>query len=118
MRYTIGTMDFVVAVYVLLQKYLIPAIFVIGILYYLYGIINYFILPYANKGKVNFLVATLWFVAGLLIYGVVTFFGATSAWFSSLGEQNGSSGFPSAGVEIEKERALLPVPNPPTSNPE
>lgn len=114
-------MDFLIAVYILLEKYLVPVVFVIGILYYLYGVINFFILSDTDKlekGRRCFLAASLWFFAGLLIYGVVTLFGMTSLWLASFDEEGGggASSDRSVGVELEEESAVLPVPNAPTRN--
>lgn len=113
-------------IYFFLENYLSPLLFVIGLMYFIYGVIEYFIVGLggdegrAQNGREALLKSISWFVLALIVYGVIAFLG----WLGSLSAQVGepeigqprSSG--DAGVNFNRSDALLGVPNVPRGNDE
>lgn len=107
------------AIYLFFQKYVVPAAFVIGLLYFLYGVIEYFIIGQggdegrSQHGRELFLRAIGWFSISLLLYAAVAFLG----WLGTLSltppgavPPSGGSG---AGANVERRGNVLQVPNVP-----
>ena len=111
-------------IFVLLQKYLVPAIFVIGLVFFVYGIIQYFIIGQHSGdeerkqvGRDNLLRGTSWFMIGLLIYAFVAFVGWMAAVRIGIADGDASAEVEAdAGARVEETRATLPVPNAPDEN--
>lgn len=93
-----------------MQQYIVPFIFAIGLIFLIYGIIQYFIIgpgeePTREEGRINFIKAFVWFVGGALLYAVVALLVGFFTWTSSL------------NVDTSREERLQNVPNTPTRNP-
>lgn len=100
-------------VYIFLNKYLVPLLFAIGLMYLLYGLIKYFIISEAEHGRELFLKSIAWFVLGLLAFALVAFFG----WISTVTFNSGSvttPTMPTGGVNVDERESILEVPNAPT----
>lgn len=102
---------------VFLDKYLIPLFFAIGLLYFIYGVIEYFIIGIEgdeerlHNGRELFLRSIGWFVVSLILYGVF----AVISWVSNFSfEPSGGVPAPSGGAEVERREELLEVPNVPS----
>lgn len=109
-------MSTIALIYFFLQNYLVPFLFVIGIIYFIQGIIYYFILDGEQQhGRVNFLKSISWFVVALLVYSVVALFGWLGSRASSLSAPT-TSGDADSGVEINRTQGILGVPNAPREN--
>lgn len=104
--------------YLFFQKYLIPLLFVIGLLYFLYGCIEYFIVGKggdegrAQHGRELFLKSIAWFTISLIAFAIVAFVG----WISTFSFQpNLNPPTPvGGGANVEQNKSVLPVPNVPT----
>lgn len=105
-------------IYIFLQKYLVPFLFAVGLFYFVYGAVEYFIIGKggdegrAQHGRELFLKSIAWFVIALLVYSLVAFFGWLSTF--TLNTNVPRPGAPQGGVNVEREDAVLPVPNVPT----
>ena len=104
-------------VYLFLDKYLVPFLFAIGLFYFIYGAIEYFIIGKggdegrAEHGREQFLKSIAWLVLAILVYTITALFGWISTFsFNSLE----GPGVPRGGVEVDREDAVLTVPNVPT----
>ncbi len=110
-------MGFLSLIYMFLDKYLVPFLFAIGLFYFVYGVIEYFIIgaggdeERAEHGRELFLKSIAWFVLALLVFAFVSMLG----WLSTLSFSPGASG-PSggAGVDVGRDQEILEVPNVPT----
>ncbi len=94
---------------VFLQQYLVPFIFAVGLIFLIYGIIQYFILgpgeePTREDGRQHFIKAFVWFLAGVLLYLVVV----VLVWFVTFVAQ--------FAVDGQSEQRLQNVPNTPDRN--
>ncbi|MCB9818643.1 hypothetical protein H6788_00470 [Candidatus Nomurabacteria bacterium] len=105
--------------YIFLQKYLVPLLFAIGLIYFIYGLIEYFIIgkggdeSRSEHGRELFLKSIAWFVLALLVYAIVAFFG----WISTVSFNPGSVNTPTmprGGANLEQRESILEVPNTPT----
>lgn len=106
-------------IYIFLQKYLVPFLFAIGLIYFLYGLIEYFIIgkggdeSRSEHGRELFLKSIAWFVLALLVFAIVAFFG----WVSTVKFEPGSvttPTMPTGGANVEDRESILEVPNAPT----
>jgi sterol desaturase/sphingolipid hydroxylase (fatty acid hydroxylase superfamily) len=94
---------------IVVQEYIVPFIFAIGLIFFIYAIIKYFILgpgeePVREEGRQDLIKANVWFFAGLLIY---FFFALLVAFFTWVG------GF---SVDRGEQEDILPVPDVPVQN--
>lgn len=94
---------------VILQQYIVPFIFAIGLIFFIYGIIRYFILgpgeePTRDAGRIDFLKAFVWFTIGITLYGLVTLMVMFFTWVAAI------------DVETTSEQQLLSVPDVPEGN--
>jgi|SRR5690606_18618831 len=111
-------MDFLSLIYIFLDKYLVPFLFAIGLFYFVYGIIEYFIIgaggdeERSEHGRELFLKSIAWFVLALLFYALVSMLGWLSNLSFSPGAVNGPSG--GAGVDLDRDKDVLQVPNVPS----
>ena len=103
-----------------INLYLVPFIFAIGLIYFIYGCIEYFIIVGAKQhGRELFLKSLLWFASALIIFAIISLF----SWFANIvrspdtyfdgGSDNGNS-----GGNIERQQRTLGVPNAPRTNTE
>jgi hypothetical protein len=91
-----------------LQQYVVPLIFAIGLIFLIYGIIEYFILgpseePTRDAGRLHFIKAFVWFLGGLVVYFFVSLLIFGFTWLAQFSVETGS------------EEDLLNVPNAPES---
>ncbi|PIR85906.1 hypothetical protein COU14_01945 [Candidatus Kaiserbacteria bacterium CG10_big_fil_rev_8_21_14_0_10_44_10] len=100
-------------VYVFLDKYIIPVFFAFGLVYLVYGIIEYYITDRQDHGRDLFFKSVAWFVLALLVYAIVAFFGWISTVSFSPGSVNTPT-MPSGGANVEQRESILEVPNTPT----
>ena len=104
-------------IYIFFQKYVIPFVFAVGLLYFLYGCIEYFIIgkggdeERSQHGRELFLKSIAWFAMALLLFAMVAFIG----WLGTLSFTAPSGPTPpQGGVDVNQEDRLLEVPNVPT----
>lgn len=105
-------------IYIFLQKYLVPFLFAIGLFYFIYGVIEYFIIgsggdeERAQHGRELFLKSIGWFVLAIVAHLVVLAFG----WLLVMDFSVPAGGLPSggAGVDVERGTGVLQVPDVPT----
>lgn len=105
--------------FVLASKYLIPGIFAIGLIVFVYGVIEYFIIgeggdeERAEHGRELFVKAASLFIIGMIAFGVLSLF----SWIGGVIKGNDSGGSVSLpGVRVEDRQDVLPVPNVPRGN--
>jgi len=110
--------SFLALLYIFSQKYLVPLLFVIGLMNFIYGLIEYFAAgrsggdeSRAQKGRLYILRAISWFFVGLVVFSLISFLGWLSSGALRGNLDEGSSR--NFGVEIDKERSFLSVPNVP-----
>jgi hypothetical protein len=111
-------MSVLAIVYLFLQKYLVPFLFAIGLFYFVYGCIEYFIIGKGGDegrmehGRELFLKSIAWFVLALIIYSLVAVLG----WVSTLSFNMGSFDAPGVGggARVNSDESILEVPNAPT----
>lgn len=102
--------------YIFLQKYLVPFLFSIGLFYFVYGIIEYFLIGKGGdegrmqNGRELFLKAIAWFVIAMIAHVIVLAIG----WIATLGPFSPSVPRGDGGVEIKENTNVLEVPNVPT----
>lgn len=111
-------MAFLSLIYIFLDKYLVPFFFAIGLFYFVYGVIEYFIIgaggdeERAEHGRELFLKSIAWFALALLIFVFVSVLG----WLSTLSFSPGGVDGPRGGVgaDVDREQEVLEVPNVPS----
>ena len=101
-------------VILIFQQYLVPLLFAIGLIYFIWGVINYFFFEgYEAVGREAFVRACSWLVvalvAHLFTFGLIWLSGLSSS--TPDGTPHSSS--PPAGVEVEERDSFLPTPNVP-----
>jgi hypothetical protein len=107
---------FMLMLYIFLQKYLVPFLFSIGLFYFIYGIVEYFIIGKGGdegrmqNGRGLFLKAIAWFVIAMIVHVFVLAIG----WISTIGTFSPSTPRGDADVEIRENPNVLEVPNVPT----
>lgn len=99
-------MQFFTLLQVFILDYIVPFIFAIGLIFFIYAVIRYFIQGPGDEsareaGRIDFIKALVWFVAGLLLYGVVVGLISLVGWFTAV------------GVTTDSETRLQNVPNTP-----
>lgn len=106
-------------IYIFLHKYLAPFLFVIGLLFFIYGCIEYFIIGLggdeerAQHGRELLLRSISWFVVAIIVYIII----ASLGWLGSFAKDSGGSlQTPRAGVNVEQNERTLTVPNVPREN--
>jgi len=105
-------------IYIFFQKYIIPLTFVIGLLYFIYGVIEYFIIGKngdegrSQHGRELFLKSISWFVISLFLFALVSFIGwmGTVSFTPPSGTVAPGAG---GGVNVESNQGVLQVPNVP-----
>lgn len=98
-------------VHTLLTVYLIPFVLAIGVIYLIFGIVNYFIIgpgeePKREEGRHQLLWTFLFFLAGLLLFALVSGMASLVNWASSTVEE----------VNVSEETRVQRVPNVPKRN--
>ena len=102
--------------YIFLQKYLVPFLFTIGLFYFIYGIVEYFIIGKGGdegrmqNGRGLFLKAIAWFAIAMITHAIVLALG----WISTVGSFSPSAPRGDVDVEIRENPNVLEVPNVPT----
>ncbi|MEZ4200640.1 MAG: hypothetical protein R3B69_03595 [Candidatus Paceibacterota bacterium] len=114
-------MGTIALMYFFLQHYLVPLLFVVGLLYFIYGIIHYFIVEGGEHGlqigRESFLKAISWFFVALLVYSLVAFFGWMGAHMNELSSEAPQGGINGdVGGGINRSEGILGVPNVPREN--
>ena len=113
--------DTFILIYIFLQKYLVPVLFTIGLVYFIYGCINYFIIGHhsgdegrSQLGRELLLKSCTWFAAALLAYSVIAAIGWLSSQAREVGTPASDAGTDAgAGGQIQRDDAYLIVPNVP-----
>ena len=91
------------------MDYLVPFIFAIGLIFLIYGIIQYFIIgpgeePTREEGREHFIKAFVWLLGGLVVYLIVFLLVTFVTWTAQF------------AVEGDSEQRLQNVPNTPQRN--
>ncbi|MAZ56902.1 hypothetical protein CL653_03860 [bacterium] len=91
---------------VFILQYLVPFIFAIGLIFFFYAIVYYFIIgpgeePMREDGRVYFIKANVWFFVGLAIYLIVAGLNSFVAWIAEL------------PIDADSEQGVLKVPDTP-----
>jgi uncharacterized membrane protein len=114
--YTVYVSTFTL-IYIFFDKYAVPFLFAVGLFYFLYGCIEYFIIgkggdeERSQHGRELFLKSIAWFFLSLLLYLLVIFVG----WLTSLSLTGVINPGPSGGgVDVNQDSRVLPIPNVPT----
>jgi len=102
-------MAFFQYVLIIVQQYIVPFIFAIGVIFFIYAIIKYFIIgateePVREDGRLYFIKANVWFFAGLVVYLIFAAIAGFFTWTASF------------QVDREEEIKVQSVPNVPQSN--
>ena len=89
LRYNVAMTAILSYIVVLIQQYLVPFIFSIGLIFFFYAIIKYFIIgpgeePEREEGRLYFIKANVWFFAGMVIYITVAAIVAFVTWVGEL----------------------------------
>lgn len=108
----------ILSVFLFLQQFVVPVVFAIGVIFFLYGLVNSFWLERPDLGHPALIRAMLFFVVSLVIYGaVVLLLWLVGAYETGLQDRsNGTnSGF---GADVDRGRSVLPTPNAPQGNEE
>lgn len=111
------------AAYVFLQKWLVPFLFAIGLIFFVYGFIVYYIIGHKSgdedrmeHGRHNLLKAFVLLSVALFIYLAVFLIGwIGTALTSSTGSIDGD-GSANGSPRIEQDRDILKVPDVPRRN--
>jgi hypothetical protein len=102
---------------IFLQQYLVPFVFAIGLIYFIWGVINYFFFDgYEGVGREAFVKACSWLIVALLIH-IASFLlvGLANLSLSTPTLQPGNA--PTGEVEVRERQSVLPVPNVPRQEP-
>lgn len=113
-QYTVHMTAALISVFVFLQQYIIPIIFAIGVICFLYGVVNSFMIERPDVGHPFLLRSFVLFSIALLAYGALSIF----TWLMSIDytPDPDDSNLPNTGAEFERGRSLLPTPNAPSGN--
>ena len=89
------------------ELYVAPAIIAVGLVFFFYGVVNYFIMGPGDEGRrevgrQSLLWASLFFLCGLLIFGIFS-------WLSSFTDRLKGD----VDAEVREESDILEVPNVP-----
>ena len=108
-------MESVSSILMFLQDYLVPIIFALGLISFIYGYVNSFMLGRGDIGHPHLLRSLMFFTVALICYGILAFILWSFSFYSTFKEEQGNT--PSRpGVEVDRGRSLLPTPNAPTGN--
>ena len=104
--------------YTFLTVYLIPFIFAIGLIMFLYGSINYFVIgpgeePKREEGRIELLWSFLLFLLGLFLYGIIMGIIWLGAAYLNLVDGDGDG---AGRIESGQETRLQRVPDVPVGN--
>lgn len=124
MRYTTLMIEGIFSILSFLETYLIPIVFAVGVIFFIYGFIVYFILgapsgdtDAIDRGRQHVLRACVFFFAALLAQGVVVGLYwlmtelSTAFETETRTDEQGETRAP--GVEVETGEDILRVPNVP-----
>ncbi len=96
-------------IYVFLHQYLVPLLFVVGLMYLIYGVIQYHIQGNNfSDGREFILKSILWFAAGLIVYSVIALIG----WLGTFTTNTNIS--TDSDANVNQTEGILKVPNVPT----
>ncbi|MCA9366222.1 hypothetical protein KC722_01445 [Candidatus Kaiserbacteria bacterium] len=105
--------------YALLQKYLVPFIFAIGLIYFVYGFITYFIIGHKGgdegemqKGRAALAKSFVFLLVAIVVQVAVVFIGYIGSALLEGTARGSSSNSPS----VSEQRDILDVPNVPRTN--
>ncbi|MEX0917795.1 MAG: hypothetical protein WDZ93_01430 [Candidatus Paceibacterota bacterium] len=105
----------ILSVVLFLQDYLVPGMFAIGAIFFLFGIVNSFMLDRPDLGQPNIVRAVFFFGIAIFLYLALAFLGMlmTRGWDETNEEYFGDAEF---GAEVNQQRSILPTPNVPSRN--
>ncbi|MEX2340986.1 MAG: hypothetical protein WD605_01560 [Candidatus Paceibacterota bacterium] len=107
--------DFMLMIYIFLQNYLVPFLFSIGLFYFVYAIVEYFIIGKGGDeermqhGRELFLKSIGWFLIAMIAHVFVLILG----WISASSFFSPPTPTSDSDVEIRRDTRYLPVPNVP-----
>ncbi len=102
---------------IFLTKYLVPLVFAIGLIYFLYGVIEYFVIgaggdeERAEHGRDLFLKSIVWLILALVAQTIVLLLGWVSSLSLSLPGNTGVDG--DGGITPRSNESILEVPDVP-----
>lgn len=102
--------------YIFFDKYAVPFLFAIGLFYFLYGFIEYFIIgkggdeERSQHGRELFLKSIAWFTLSILVYALFIFV----TWIGTFSLTGLSAPGAGGGADVRQDERILPVPNVPT----
>lgn len=107
-------------IYVFLQKWLVPFLFAIGLIFFVYGFIVYYIIGHQSgdedrmdHGRHNLLKAFVFLSLALLIYFLVFAVGWFGNYILETSGSAGGGGSIDGGADVNREQDLLKVPDVP-----
>lgn len=100
-----------------LQNYILPAAFAIGVIFFIYGFVNSFMVDRPEVGHPSIVNSFAIFAATLIAYGAVLFFMWVIAFSATLSSEDlrDGSGI-DAGADIDRGNSFLQVPDVPRAN--
>lgn len=103
-------------VLLILSKYLVPFLFVIGLVHFIYGVIEYYIIGKggdegrAQHGREILLKSITWFLLAILVHLVVLLLG----WLGTISLSGNLNAPPRDSGGVERNESIFRVPNVPT----
>ena len=101
-----------IGVIVFLQQYVIPVVFALGVIFFLYGFINSFLVGRPDIGQPHLIRSIFLFGIALVVYGALACLGL----MLSSGGSEVEMGDTEFGGRVDRDRSVLPVPNVPSGN--
>ena len=106
-------MSGIIAVVVFLQQYVIPILFALGVIFFLYGFINSFMVGRPDIGQPHMIRSVFLFGIALILYGMLAFIGMVFTYDGPSDLDRENTEF---GAEVREGRSVLPTPNVPSGN--
>jgi hypothetical protein len=101
----------IIAVIVFTQHYVVPVIFAIGIIYFMLGVVNAFMLHRSDLALPKLIQSIVYVGPAILIYGVLAVIGLLVT--STTHPRIEGTDF---GAQVERQHGVLPTPNVPQGN--
>lgn len=102
------------SIFIFLQQYIVPIVFAIGVICFLYGAINSFLLDRGDLGHPFLLRSLMLFTVSIIIYLILSAcIVLVSTDFTNNQTGTDTNTF---GAEFERKGSVLPTPNTPRRN--